>query len=371
MKSILLGTFLACILTEDLGDLQTLPPAVYPLALCNDGTQANYHVQNYHQQGKIVINLQGGAYCDSIEDCTERCETTNLCTADKAPEYGNILSPLSLAEDPFKDYTQVRVHYCSSDTWSGTRAATDETGGFHFYGKYIFDAVAQDLALNFQLLEATHVVLAGGSAGAQGAALRCDDFNDWVKFNNPTIDVKCLLDSPEFYPPEVHTEDCANRDPGYQNYLSNFWERIEDETCLEFAEENALENVGELCGVTARFLQFVTTPLAMLTSHEDAVFTGAFGCQPYPNSPEHEQFRADWMAAHSDLVMDYISDFPDMSWFAPNCKTHVIMMHPQMSVIEEQTGELTDVFTFVSQWLNEDRVVYANDDVNTDNPTCN
>lgn len=338
--------------------------------MCNDGTQANYHVQNYHQQGKIVISLQGGAYCDTIESCTERCSTSNLCTADKAPQLDTQLQHGSLAEDPFKDYTQVRVHYCSSDTWSGTRKASDETGGFHFYGKHIFEAVVQDLALNFKLFDATHVVLTGGSAGAQGAALRCDDFFDWIKSNNPSIDVKCLLDSPEFYPPEVHTEDCENRDPGYQNYLTEFLGRVEDKSCLEYAEENGVENVGELCGVGARFVQFITTPLAILTSHEDAVFTGAFGCQPFPNSPEHEQFRADWMAAHSELVNDYISDFPEMSWFAPNCKTHVIMNHPQMSVEEDQTGEMTDVFTFVSQWLNGDEMVYANDDINVENPTC-
>jgi len=338
--------------------------------VCTDGSQANYHVQNYHHQAKIVINLQGGAYCDTIESCTERCATTNLCTADKAPFAENEGYSLANSEDPFKDYTQVRVHYCSSDTWSGTRGASDQTGGFYFYGKHIFEAVIQDLSLNFGLLEATHIVLTGGSAGAQGVAHRCDDFNDWVKSNNPSIDVKCLLDSPEFYPPEVHTEDCDNRDPGYQNYLTEFWGRVEDSSCLQFAQENSVENVGELCGVTARFLEFVTTPLAMLTSHEDAVFTGAFGCQPFPNSPEHEQFRAEWMAAHSELVMEYSAGFPKMSWFAPNCKTHVIMNHPDMAVMEGETGVMTDVFTFVNEWLTEDRQVLANDDINTNNPTC-
>merc|ERR1712154_241472 len=55
------------------GSLQQLPADLYPLAKCNDGTQANYHVQNYHKQGKIVISLQGGGYCDSIDACLERC----------------------------------------------------------------------------------------------------------------------------------------------------------------------------------------------------------------------------------------------------------------------------------------------------------
>ena len=31
------------------------------------------------------------------------------------------------------------VHYCSSDTWSGTRAADEETGGYTFHGRHVFE----------------------------------------------------------------------------------------------------------------------------------------------------------------------------------------------------------------------------------------
>ena len=31
------------------------------------------------------------------------------------------------------------VHYCSSDTWSGTRAADEETGGYIFHGRHVFE----------------------------------------------------------------------------------------------------------------------------------------------------------------------------------------------------------------------------------------
>jgi len=365
----LAGSFLAffILICDTEGSLQQLPADLYPFAKCNDGTQANYHVQNYHKQGKIVISLQGGGYCDSIDACAERCATTNLCTADKVPE---MFDEFEAGEDPFKDYTQVRVHYCSSDTWSGTREASLDSGDLYFYGKHIFEAVIEDLALHFNLLESTNIVLTGGSAGAQGVAHRCDDFQEWVASQNPTIDVKCLLDSPEFYPPDVHTDDCANREPSYQNYLTEFWKRVEDKSCLQFANENNIENIGELCGVLANSLEFITTPLAMLTSHEDAVFTGAFGCQPFPNSPEHEEFRERWMAAHSELITFYMEEFPEMAWFAPNCKTHVIMNHPTMAVKMDLTGELVDVFTFVSRWLDGESELYANDDVTIENASC-
>ena len=63
------------------------------------------------------------------------------------------------------------------------------------------------------------------------------------------------------------------------------------QSCLEFAATEAVENVGELCGVTSRFAQFVTTPLMILSSHEDSVFTNAFGCAPKLGTPEYEAFR--------------------------------------------------------------------------------
>ena len=102
---------------------------------------------------------------------------------------------------------------------------------------------------------------------------------------------RCVADAPEYFPPEVHTEDCANRAPGFQNHLTEFWGREMDKSCLEFAAEQGVEDVGELCGLTTNFAQFITTPLAILSSHEDSAFTHDFGCEPDPHSPEHEQFR--------------------------------------------------------------------------------
>ena len=80
-----------------------------------------------------------------------------------------------------------------------------ETGGYTFHGRHIFDAVMSDLALNFGLLEASHIILTGGSAGAQGVMYNCDNFSSWVWQTNPGLDVRCVANAPEFYPAEVHT----------------------------------------------------------------------------------------------------------------------------------------------------------------------
>merc|ERR1712236_96430 len=67
---------------------QDLPPDTYPLAICNDGTHANYYHQPTEPHGKYHINLQGGGKCDSIASCHDRCNKTDLCTAQTDEQLG-------------------------------------------------------------------------------------------------------------------------------------------------------------------------------------------------------------------------------------------------------------------------------------------
>jgi len=351
---------------------QELPPSTYPLAVCNDGTQANYYHQPGVSHGKIYISLQGGGTCDSVENCDQRCANTDLCTAQTDQEVELVQPFGEQGHDPFHDYWHVQVHYCSSDTWSGTRKADAETGGYNFYGKHIFEAVVQDLATHFDLLESTHIVLTGGSAGAQGTIFRCDDFAEWIWAQNPSVDVRCLPNAPEFFPPDVHTEGCYTREPGYENYLTEFWGRVEDQSCLDYAQENGVENVGELCGLAANFAKFVSTPMLILSSHEDSAFAHIFGCEPRPGTPEADEFRTEWMTAHSQLVMDLMAEHPEIAFFAPNCRIHGVGINQGITVVENETGQLVDLPTFITQWMEGDgtKSLHANDDINVENHSC-
>jgi len=352
---------------------QELPSSSYPLAMCNDGTQANYYHDQGYSDGKILITLQGGGKCDSVQSCHRRCNQSQpeLCTAQTDLQM-EVEKPFRDGVNPWQDYWHVFVHYCSSDTWSGTREAADETGGYNFFGRHIFKAVIEDLAANYHLLDSTHIVLTGGSAGAQGTTWNCDFFAEWVWDQNPDIDVRCMPDAPEYYPPQVFTEGCYSRDPEYQNNLGKFWARIEDESCLKFAEENNVENVGELCGVTANFVKFITTPMLILSSHEDSVFTNAFGCAPKYGTPEYQEFRTEWMKAHSQQVLDLMADYPEIAFYAPNCREHGIGMGENITVRENESGELIQPGAFVSKWMAGDgnQPLHANDDVFEENLSC-
>ena len=57
--------------------------------------------------------------------------------------------------------------------------------------------------VNFQLLDAASIVLTGGSAGAQGVTWNCDFFAEWVWAHNPAVDVRCMPNAPEYYPPQA------------------------------------------------------------------------------------------------------------------------------------------------------------------------
>ena len=92
---------------------QDLPPESYPLAVCNDGTQANCFHQPGEHKGKIKINLEGGGKCESIAACQNRCKNTEFhCIAQT--EWDREVDERAAM---FSAHWNVFVHYCSSDLW--------------------------------------------------------------------------------------------------------------------------------------------------------------------------------------------------------------------------------------------------------------
>ena len=90
--------------------------------------------------------MQEGGGCPDPESCAARCEVEapNLCTADSAPyhNFSHTMWADSRESNPaFHDALRVFVPYCSSDVWTGTREAGEDTAGRHFMGKHIVRAV--------------------------------------------------------------------------------------------------------------------------------------------------------------------------------------------------------------------------------------
>ena len=199
---------------------------VFPLARCNDNTPAIFYYRPASRPAdadKWVINLQGGGACGNGLDCSQRWFSINQhfgvggMTSEGFPVAVNMNGIFErdapyASMNPLDGYNQVFLHYCSSDSWTGTvdnavvagldyrPVLQDPVNGvavprvytLSFLGRPIFDAVIETLrrqrglpALVYRrpdgrsqpmpdLDEASFVILSGGSAGGAGVIHNLD-----------------------------------------------------------------------------------------------------------------------------------------------------------------------------------------------------
>ena len=66
---------------------------------------------------------------------------------------------------------------------------------------------------------------------------------------------------------------------------------------------------------------------------------------PRYGTPEYEEFRADWMQAHSGHVTQLMADRPEIAFYAPNCREHGIGMGESVTVREQESCQQNFSFT--------------------------
>ena len=74
----------------------------------------------------------------------------------------------------------------TADRWAGTPL---------FRGKRNLDATIDDLMTRFNMTQATHVVLTGGSSGGHATYLNCDRIANKVARRAPAVEYACLADA--------------------------------------------------------------------------------------------------------------------------------------------------------------------------------
>ena len=231
-------------------------------AVCNDGSPPAYYLRTGVDEGsrRWIIHLQGGGFCYSEGTCEERMALApNLMTSMGLPATrdGNGI----LAADPsmnpvFNNANQVFVHYCSSDLWSGDRAASPETGGLHFRGASIVRAVIEDLAdpsitPEPNLADATQVLFSGTSAGGAGVLVHLD----WLAEQFPKAKVYGVNDAGWFI--DIEPFDPAVVSPREAGQLAYaYWNGTVDASC-------AAANAGTegLCYLGEYAYPYISTPL--------------------------------------------------------------------------------------------------------------
>jgi hypothetical protein len=169
--------------------------AASPHAACNDGTPAVFLFRPGFgaAASRWVIYLDGGGECHDQDSCLARqLEDPEYISSAPYLTGGKTLTPLAgiLSPDPaqnpdFYDANLVQLDYCSSDDWMGEQTgntalkpsqirASDNVSNWYFDGHGIVQGVIALLQQSYGLNNATDVLLAGGSAGAEGVFMNAN-----------------------------------------------------------------------------------------------------------------------------------------------------------------------------------------------------
>jgi hypothetical protein len=193
--------------------LQRASLAHDPLAICNDGTAAEYYLRANPASSVWLVYLAGGAWCSSPEDCQarwegavypnhdcrlppgqleQRCFMSNKDFPEECSKAGMFDSS---PENPLADANLVYIPYCSSDAFLGEMAPSGEVP-WHFRGQQIVRATMDELTHTHGMgaggQDAT-LLFGGGSAGARGAMAWLDLVPELV---SDSVRVLGFLDSP-------------------------------------------------------------------------------------------------------------------------------------------------------------------------------
>jgi len=343
----------------------------YPKALTMDGTPAVYYRQTeMSDANKIIIYLQGGGLCvPRIPgfECESRCKDSPLlCTAHTDPfkntddmSYGDNVFSGDPNENPtFHNFFKVWLPYSSSDVHAGTRGPSIVTKNYTFYGKYIFEAMVEDLIETSWITSADQVILMGGSAGAIGTESNCDAFAARLHEFNPGQDVRCISDSGTLYPYSVHTKNCF---PDLLEYAAyQVWAAKSDESC------EADNPIKLPCISFGTAYMYADTPILALMSSEDTVIRTCYS--------NNETFWSEWRFELAAIAEQIVADRPDIGIYIANCPFHVSTTYdPAWNSMElpVYNGNGTIMLKeLIHNFVNDAGPIHAIDDMETRNPEC-
>jgi hypothetical protein len=370
--------------------------AAFPDALCNDGTPATLFFRPYigaPNRNKWMINLHGGGACQNAETCAARwcnCDpNVNVCPYTTKPTnfnrttMTNVGPPqkaadgLALRDDPLRpnpygDYNQIELAYCTSDQWIGTRRAVPMTTvnprtnapvtyTINFLGARVLDAHIATLrqagvaGLSYtigggavampDLDEATEVIFTGDSAGGSGVMSNLDYLRTTLEATNANcqgggacpLAVYGLLDAS--VGPEIGKLDFGTYiQPAvrsYQDYLAGLsalaysrGSRI-DASCEVFHAADPL-----ICNETTHVVRHhITTPFFVRMALFDALNSDSYYIGPMLRNPDLTPIT---LATYSRTLHDELATFANLSGtaeegsqftrepgvFAPACTKH-------------------------------------------------
>lgn len=303
---------------------------VDPLAVCTDGSHANYYwSKGTTEPNKWLVYLMGGGWCHDKGSCDARChgmpkKWQHLCSDHLwwplFPESG-IFQPDS--NDLLKGANKIFVPYCTSDAHMGNASAM----GYQFRGHVVVQAVLRDLVERRGLGSGANrdlLVFGGGSAGARGAMVHLDYVGEMLGHPASQVDVIGFLDSNYWVDVDLYPGSKFVGFPSIAKDVHSFANvRHLGSTCIDaYAEEEQWR-----CMFGEYRMPHVRTPYFMVASQYDAYQLGNLLAHstPYPNEavPYAERFAARTASSLRALQASSNGKNAVFSWA---CSNHCVSM---------------------------------------------
>jgi len=217
--------------------LVSLPDAEKAEAVCNDGSPATFYVRRGlpNKDDHWIVFLAGEGVCTDAASCKARAKQPRATTSEGLPPrrgVGGIFDGDTRKNPDFAGFTQIYVPYCSSDEWLGNRAASQDTGGYHFRGHRILKAVVETLKRKRDngpnLADAKRLVLAGAGSGGFGVVHNIDAVASWL----PGVEVVGVVDGPPTLTPLSSLEATKRR---------KLWQPEVDASCAQQEASSCLD----------------------------------------------------------------------------------------------------------------------------------
>ena len=283
-----------------------------------------------------MIELEGGGWCVSLEDCASRAKT-DIGSSAKWPPTGcpgmdggsnGMLSSDCTVNPHFCNATKIHSNYCDGASFASASPDTPVVNGvtLHFAGAHIFNAtVARLLALGMGA--AKEIILKGCSAGGLAVYLHCDLFAAMMREAGSAARVTCMPDA-GFFRYGVNTTAGAPRYTPQEEWVYSAQGVVQvDAGC---AAAHAATNDTWKCFFAEANLPYITTPLFVTQDLVDSWQMAnvlALGCNPNAASgagacsaaqlAAMEAFRVDMLAKFAPLAAN-----PANGGFLSTCYQH-------------------------------------------------
>lgn len=322
--------------------LMTVKDAEARGAICNDGSPAKYYFRPGTEvnKDKWIIYFKGGGGCGSEESCSVRAEEdepgllSSQTYAESIREEGILSSNPGVNAD-FYNWNHVKLMYCSSDSWFGSGEQVIDGETWYFHGKAIAEAVIEDLQTptiiqTANLSAATQVIVAGSSAGGEGAAVNIDD----IAIELAGADVKGFIDSSWSFDPEAYLE--LEKAIGYdRSVVNDYRQAIHDDTCAA-----ALGSLQDDCSALSSLYAYLETPTFNFINQYDNLKLGNLGVAAPIDADEQawlDTYYVPTLLASFDVVIDGL--------FAPKQTFHTLLTSDRYRTTKLEGISVQEAFT--------------------------